>query len=136
MTSETNRAATEAAFEASHYFGLEKQDVFFFSQGTTPAFDLQGHLMLETPHQLRRAPNGNGDLFASLLSQGALKDMKDRGLLGAQVLAIDNALAKVADPTFYGFAFASDAQVRGLTFKVYGLGFRAYLCLAWLQRPE
>ncbi|KAL8432968.1 hypothetical protein Efla_001176 [Eimeria flavescens] len=111
MTSEANRAVTEEAFGASGFFGLERSDVFFFSQGATPTFDLQGRLMLKTPCQLRRAPDGNGGLFPALLADGALKDMRERGLLGVQVFAVDNALAKAADPTFYGFAATSGALV-------------------------
>ncbi|KAL8447018.1 hypothetical protein Emag_004490 [Eimeria magna] len=111
MTSEANRSATEEAFAASGFFGLEKADVFFFSQGATPTFDLQGRLMLRSPCELRRAPDGNGGLFSALLSEGALADMRDRGLLGIQVVAVDNALAKLADPTFFGFAATSEAPV-------------------------
>lgn len=111
MTSETNRASTEAEFASADYFGLEKENVYFFTQGASPAFDLGGHLMLETPCRLRRAPDGNGGIFAALRSGGVIRDMKARGLVGVQVLAIDNALAKVADPTFYGFTFTSDAEV-------------------------
>ncbi|KAL8274721.1 hypothetical protein Esti_001436 [Eimeria stiedai] len=111
MTSEANRSATEEAFAASGFFGLEKEDVFFFSQGATPTFDLQGRLMLKSPCELRRAPDGNGGLFPALLSEGALADMRERGLLGVQVVAVDNALAKIADPTFFGFATTSKAPV-------------------------
>ncbi|KAL8433271.1 hypothetical protein ACSSS7_004056 [Eimeria intestinalis] len=111
MTSKANRSATEAAFAASDCFGLEKEDVYFFSQGVTPTFDLEGRLMLKSPCELRRAPDGNGGLFSALLSEGALADMRERRLLGVQIVAVDNALAKIADPTFFGFAAISEAPV-------------------------
>lgn len=111
MTSETNRAATEAAFSAASYFGLNKEDVYFFTQAASPVFDLEGRLMLAGPSTLRTAPDGNGGIFSALRTSGALRDMQQRGLVGVQVLAIDNALAKVGDPAFFGFAVSSDAQV-------------------------
>ncbi|OEH74638.1 UDP-n-acetylhexosamine pyrophosphorylase [Cyclospora cayetanensis] len=97
------------------YFGLNPSDVRFFSQGTIPAFDLEGHLMLAAAHQLRRTPDGNGGVFKALQISGILADMQQRKLEGIQILSVDNALAKVADPTFFGFACTSDADV-GLPF--------------------
>lgn len=111
MTSETNRAQTEAVFTDAEYFGLNKTDVHFFTQAASPVFDLQGRLMLASPCHLRRAPDGNGGILSALRTSGTLQNMKERGLMGVQVLAIDNALAKVADPTFYGFAVSSGSQV-------------------------
>ncbi|HPS56240.1 MAG TPA: UTP--glucose-1-phosphate uridylyltransferase, partial [Sedimentisphaerales bacterium] len=46
MTSPLNDAATREIFEQNNYFGLKKEDVFLFQQGTNPNFDFQGRILL------------------------------------------------------------------------------------------
>ena len=49
MTSEFTDADTRDVFEQRNYFGLGKENVVFFQQGTMPCVDLQGKLLLEAP---------------------------------------------------------------------------------------
>lgn len=114
MTSASNHLATKQFFRDHGFFGLKEENVEFFLQGTLPVFDLSGRLILSGPGTLAEAPDGNGGVFEALNRSGALRRMKERGVVGFHVLAVDNALAKPADPTFLGFAVSADAQVRRL----------------------
>ena len=48
MTSGPTRAATEKFFVENEFFGLTKDQVAFFNQGTLPCFDFEGKVMLST----------------------------------------------------------------------------------------
>ena len=52
---------------------------FFFAQDVVPAFHDDGRIVLESRGGIAVAPNGNGGLYASLASSGAIADMAARG---------------------------------------------------------
>lgn len=103
MTSEANRAATEQCFEENNYFGLNPDDVFFFSQGMWPAMTKEGQIILDAPGHIFMSPDGHGGLLAALKRSGALKDMKKRGIKSVFFFQVDNPLVEVADPAFIGY---------------------------------
>ncbi len=107
MTSLDNHAATEEFFRRNAFFGLKESDIFLFQQGQLPVVDSLGQILLEEKHRLSQGPNGNGGCFLGLESSGALDDMKKRGVEWVFVYSVDNALVKVCDPHFVGFAMAS-----------------------------
>ena len=80
-------------------------------QGTFPALDTNGNILLETKTKISVSPNGNGGLYKALKEKGVLDDMKRRGVQFVQQGAVDNVLLKVADPLFIGFVQDSNAQV-------------------------
>lgn len=47
MTSPQNHAATVAHFTDQNFFNLPADEVFFFEQGTLPAFTFEGKIILE-----------------------------------------------------------------------------------------
>ena len=49
------------------------------------------------------SPNGNGGVISSLYSTGALSKLQARGVKYLNVLAVDNILARHADPEAIGF---------------------------------
>lgn len=59
--------------------------------------------MMETPHSVCQAPNGNGGVYAALRDYGCLADMDRRGVMYAHFYGVDNALVKIADPIFVGY---------------------------------
>jgi len=83
---------------------------FFFEQDTVPAFHDDGRIVLEAKHRVAVAPNGNGGLYTSLQSSGALDDMARRGVEYVPQNCVDNALVKVADPEFVGFCVERGAE--------------------------
>ena len=107
MTSRENHAATLAFFKSHNHFGMAPADISFFPQGELPVIDADGKILLAEPGHLSLGPNGNGGCFPALKSSGALEDMKRRGVEWVFTYGVDNALVRVCDPGFLGFAIIS-----------------------------
>ena len=103
MTSEANNEATVKCFEENDYFGLNPDDVFFFTQGMWPGMTKDGKVILDAPGHVFMSPDGHGGLLAALKRSGALADMKKRGVKSVFFFQVDNPLVEVADPAFIGF---------------------------------
>lgn len=105
MTSGPTREATELFFGANNYFGLQKDQIVFFDQGTLPCFNLSGtKILMETPSSLCESPDGNGGLYKALDKAKILQDLQQKGIKHLHMYCVDNCLVKVADPVFVGFA--------------------------------
>lgn len=66
MTSDATHAPTVNFFEKSNYFGLPKEDVFFFQQDMLPCITPEGKIIMESAKKVSRAPNGNGGLYSGM----------------------------------------------------------------------
>jgi UDP-N-acetylglucosamine/UDP-N-acetylgalactosamine diphosphorylase len=110
MTSPLNHSATVRHFEDHEYFGLNS-DVFFFRQGVLPCLDFRGKILMESMGRIAVAPDGNGGIYPSLQSSGALDDMIKRGVTCMNVFSVDNALVRPADPIFVGYCLEQNADV-------------------------
>jgi UDP-N-acetylglucosamine/UDP-N-acetylgalactosamine diphosphorylase len=104
MTSEENHGETTGFFKDRRFFGLSERDIFFFKQGEMPVVDDAGKVLLAAKGRLSMGPNGNGGCFLALAKSGALEDMRQRGVEHVFFYGVDNALVKVCDPHFIGFA--------------------------------
>ena len=102
MTSLANNEATVKHFEENDYFGLNPDDVFFFTQGMWPGMDAEGRIILDEPGHVFMSPDGHGGLLAALKRSGALADMKKRGIKSVFFFQVDNPLVEIADPAFIG----------------------------------
>ncbi len=112
MTSPATHSETVAYFEEQSYFGLPKDDVYFFEQGTMPAIDLRtGSLLLEAPGKLCRSPNGHGGTITALADSGLLINMKADGIEQIFYFQVDNPLVRVADPAFIGRHVETQSEV-------------------------
>lgn len=111
MTSPMTDADTRSYWIEHDYFGLPKEDVVFFSQGTLPCLTEDGKIILETGSHVAAAPDGNGGIYRALHLSGAVADMERRGVQGVHVFAVDNAIVKAGDPTFCGFCLQRAADV-------------------------
>lgn len=112
MTSPQNHADTVSFFEEHDYFGLNKDDVMFFPQGTMPSFDLKtGRVLMSDEVTLAASPDGHGGSLKALYASGAIDEMKKRGVEHISYFQVDNPLVKVADPLFLGLhASAPDSS--------------------------
>ncbi len=111
MTSENNDQETRKFFEQNRYFGYDESFIQFFKQTSMPAITGEGKIMLGSKSEITFAPNGNGGVFEALHKSGMLADMQQRGMKWIFFNNIDNALVRVADPRFIGFADSMDAPV-------------------------
>ncbi|KAM7270693.1 hypothetical protein ACFE04_029907 [Oxalis oulophora] len=103
MTSPFTDEATRRYFECHKYFGLEADQVTFFQQGTLPCVSKDGRFIMETPFVVAKAPDGNGGVYSALKYSRLLEDMAMRGIKYVDCYGVDNALVRVADPTFLGY---------------------------------
>ncbi|XP_075500959.1 UDP-N-acetylglucosamine diphosphorylase 1-like [Primulina tabacum] len=103
MTSPFTDEPTRKFFESHKYFGLEADQVTFFQQGTIPCVSRDGRFIMETPFKVAKSPDGNGGIYSALKSSRLLEDMAARGIKYLDCYGVDNALVRVADPTFLGY---------------------------------
>ncbi|MCA9246210.1 MAG: UDPGP type 1 family protein [Planctomycetales bacterium] len=111
MTSRTNHDATIDFFRQHQFFGLQENDVFFFSQGMLPAFDRQGKLLLAEKHLIAMAPDGHGGSLKALYNSGALADMRRRGIECISYFQVDNPLVMPVDALFVGLHRTEGAEM-------------------------
>ncbi|KAK1326111.1 UDP-N-acetylglucosamine diphosphorylase 2 [Acorus calamus] len=90
-------------FYASKGLQLNQMIVTFFQQGTIPCVSKDGRFIMETPNKLAKSPDGNGGVYSALKSSKLLEDMAKRGVRYVDCYGVDNALVRVADPTFVGY---------------------------------
>lgn len=102
MTSEENNKQTISFLEEHNYFGYPKQAVKFFKQGKAPLLDTNGKLLIDETGTVKEASDGNGSIYESLKRDGALEDMKKRGIQWVFVGGVDNILLRIVDPIMVG----------------------------------
>ncbi len=69
-------------------------------------------MILETPWRICSVPNGTGGCIPALRSSGIMDKLKERGVEWFFYYNVDNALIKIADPQFIGFAHAAGQPLR------------------------
>lgn len=111
MTSPMTDSDTREYWAANGNFGLPKEDVVFFSQGTLPCLSPEGKILLESGGKVAEAPDGNGGIYRGMHLQGVVADMRRRGVLGVHVFAVDNAIVRPADPVFMGLCIGQGVDV-------------------------
>lgn len=102
MTSPATDAPTREFFEANRFFGLRPEDVHIFQQGTMPAVDRDGRLILADKGRLFESPNGHGGLLQALDDHHLLDHMQSHGIQYLFYHQVDNPLVKVCDPEYIG----------------------------------
>jgi|GEM_PF-45682 len=112
MTSDGTHEETVEYFEQNSYFGVPRDDVFFFQQGFAPTLDLAtGKLVLAEKGLVSMSPDGHGGLLAALLKAGLFDELRQRGIEYLFSHQVDNPLVKACDPTFIGLHIQHDAEV-------------------------
>ncbi len=111
MTSPLNHNETLDIFRDKNFFGLDKNDVFIFQQGTNPNFDFQGKILLAEKDTIACSPDGHGGSLKALYNSGAIDDMKKRGIEFISYWQVDNPLVHLFDPLFIGLHALDDAEM-------------------------
>jgi len=111
MTSPDTHDATEHAFDHHGHFGLTPDRVRMFQQGTLPAMDAEGRLLVTPDGGLALAPDGHGGAVGGLLRSGTLEWFESLGCEWLVTFQVDNAAVRVADPGFIGLAAMRGADV-------------------------
>lgn len=102
MTSSATHDETRRFFQDQHYFGLDPDDVSFFQQGSLPAVDDDGRILLDEKWRLTSGPDGHGGLLHALRHAGLLSVIADRGIEYLFYHQVDNPAPIVCDPAFIG----------------------------------
>ncbi len=111
MTSRLNYAQTVESFEKQNYFGLNRENVFIFQQGTGPNFTTDGKILLAEKDKIAASPDGHGGSLKALYQSRAIEDMKKNGIEYISYFQVDNPLIKIIDPLFIGLHVANGAQM-------------------------
>ncbi len=111
MTSTLNHSQTLKIFQANNYFGLDKEDVFIFQQGTMPNFSLDGKILLADKATIACSPDGHGGSPKALYQSGALEDMKKRGVEHISYFQVDNPLINIFDELFIGLHVLDESEM-------------------------
>jgi UDP-N-acetylglucosamine/UDP-N-acetylgalactosamine diphosphorylase len=111
MTSPLNHKQTLDIFAANNYYGLNKNDIFIFQQGTLPNFYLDGKILLADLDTIAASPDGHGGSLRALFTNGAIDDMKKRGVEFISYFQIDNPLVNIMDPLFIGLHALDGAEM-------------------------
>jgi len=114
MTGPGNHDATEAFFDDHDRFGLEH--LRLFRQGTMPAVDSDGRILLSERGRLALCPDGHGGLLTALAASpgGAASCLDELHGMGVRTLfsfQVDNPLTVVADPLFIGLHRLQGAEM-------------------------
>lgn len=103
MTSSVNHADTFNFFEENNYFGLDKTQVYFFSQTDLPFLNAEGNFFLETPSKIAAGPDGNAASLKHFVTSHIWSDWYERGVRYLNYIHIDNPLADPFDAELIGY---------------------------------
>ena len=108
MTSPQNHAQTRAFFADNRFFGIDRQDIFMFPQGTMPCIDAAtGKLLLSDKSTVAVNPDGHGGSIKALAQSGAIEVMQSCGIEHISYFQIDNPMVRAIDPLFIGLHAAA-----------------------------
>jgi UDP-N-acetylglucosamine/UDP-N-acetylgalactosamine diphosphorylase len=111
MTSPLNHSETVKIFETNDLYGLGRDNVVIFQQGTLPNFSFDGKILMADKASLALSPDGHGGCIKALHRSGALADMKRRGVEYLSYWQVDNPLVKLFDPLFIGLHVLDQAEM-------------------------
>ncbi|MHB0956572.1 MAG: UTP--glucose-1-phosphate uridylyltransferase [Pirellulaceae bacterium] len=112
MTSPATHEETVDYLAANDRFGLPKDDLIIFCQGTMPAVDAQtGRLILAAKDSLALAPDGHGGMLAALQASGALQQARDRNIEWFSYGQIDNPLVQICHPALIGYHVLANSDM-------------------------
>ncbi len=97
-------------FREHRFFGLEEENVFFFTQEMLPSVTPDKKLIIKDKTALLSNPDGHGGSLKALWQSGLLEKLESAGITKIFYCHIDNPLVKVADPLFLGWHIKEKAD--------------------------
>jgi len=110
MTSHQNNQVTVDFFEEQNYFNLDKNKIKFFKQDELPMLTPDGKMILED-NKIKTASNGNGAVYAALVKEKVIDDMKAKGVEWLYISGVDNIMVNFIDPIFLGLTLKNNMQI-------------------------
>lgn len=110
MTNPETNDEIERFFGENNFFGIDRKDVFFFSQEMLPSLTPDKKLILKDRTSVIANPDGHGGSLKSFWQSGLLNKMEDLGVTRIFYCHIDNPLVKVGDPLFLGWHIKEGAD--------------------------
>lgn len=114
MTSPATHEETVQFFQKHDRFGLANEDLQIFCQGTMPAVDNDGRLLLEEKDRVFLSPDGHGGTLAALDRAGCLKHASERGIEELFYFQVDNPLVPLCDRDLIGYHRLSNSEMSTL----------------------
>ncbi len=111
LSSPPTHEETSAFLADNNNFGLASQNLKVFCQGTMPAVDADGKILLADKDQLFVSPDGHGGTLAALVKSGCLQDMQDRGIEHVFYGQVDNPLIQICHPALIGYHIKSKSEM-------------------------
>lgn len=111
MTSPQTHEESTNFLQDNDWFGYAAEDVKLFCQGTMPAMDQDGKLILGEKHALFASPDGHGGMLAALEKSGCLSDLVARGIEHVFYGQVDNPLIQACDPALTGYHIQRDSEL-------------------------
>ena len=111
MTSPPTHVETVEFLTANNWFGISENDVRVFCQGTMPAVDEDGKLLLDSKDNIFQSPDGHGGTLKALEVNGCLEDMQQRGVEHLFYAQIDNPLVQVCHPALLGYHVLAGSEM-------------------------
>lgn len=111
MTSPLNDATTKEFFRSHNNFGLEADQLFFFSQEMLPLLNEKGELFLESKGKIAEGPDGNGGALSQFVASGIGEKWHQSGVRHLLFAQIDNVLSDPFDTKVVGFHIDQQADI-------------------------
>lgn len=111
MTSTDNNSQTISYFKEHNYFDYPMEYINFFVQDNLPLILKNGDLFLQEPYLIKKASNGNGNVFKSMKKGNIIRDLENKNIKWISFGGIDNILLKNCDPLFLGLAINGNYNV-------------------------
>lgn len=114
MTSTGNHDETLSFFQKNNYFGLDRNQIDFFSQGSLPYLDQKGDMFLKNPSTIATGANGNGTVFYHFFDSGFWEKWHHKGIEYVNFAVIDNILGDPFDAELVGYhhRYSCDTTVK------------------------
>jgi UDP-N-acetylglucosamine/UDP-N-acetylgalactosamine diphosphorylase len=92
-------------------FGLPPDDLRIFCQGTMPAVDDEGRILMEGKARIFLSPDGHGGMLSALVRSGCAEDAQQRGIEQLFYFQVDNPLVSICDRDLVGYHLLSQSDM-------------------------